>query len=116
MVDSRVGWFFGDPHIRTLDGLEYSFNGLGEYTLIATTDKTFTLQGRTLRALDSNGQDMQATVFSAFAAQDSDSDRFHVQMNSNRNGELMHNETKISMCPEKHMCCFVTIHIFSTLS
>ena len=106
----------GDPHIRSLDGLRYSFNGLGEYTLIATTDKSFTLQGRTLRALDENKKEMQATVFSAFAAQDADSDRFHVQMNSQRDGEQIHNDTEISMCTEKHMCCFVTIRIFSTFS
>ena len=112
-VDSRVGWFFGDPHIRTLDGLEYSFNGLGEYTLIETTDSNFTLQGRTSRALDSNRKEMQATVFSAFAAQDADSDRFHVQMNSNRDGEQIRNETEISICTDKHMCCFVTMRIFS---
>ena len=55
--------------------------------LIATTDENFTLQGRTSRALDGNGTEMQATVFSAFAAQDSGSERFHVQMNNTRNGE-----------------------------
>ena len=115
-VDSHIGWVFGDPHIRTLDGLEYSFNGLGEYMLVATTDKTFTLQGRTLRALDSKRNEMQATVFSAFAAQDADSDRFHVQMNSDRDGEQIHHETEISMCTEKRVCCFVTMRIVSTFS
>jgi hypothetical protein len=25
---------FGDPHIDTLDGLQYTFNGWGEYTMI----------------------------------------------------------------------------------
>ena len=82
-----TGWFFGDPHIRTLDGLEYTFNGLGEYMLIATDGNDFTLQGRTLRALDGDNKAMQATVFSAFAARDSDSDRFHVQMSKSRNGK-----------------------------
>ena len=76
----------GDPHIRTTDGLDYTFNGLGEYTLIVTTDKNFTLQGRTARALDNDGKEMQATIFSAFAAQDIDSDRFHAQMNTTRDG------------------------------
>jgi len=82
-----TAWVFGDPHVRTLDGLEYTFNGLGEYTLIETTDKNFTLQGRTERALDKDGKEMQATVFSAFAAKDTDSDRFHIQMNANRDGK-----------------------------
>jgi len=72
-----------------LDGVEYTFNGLGEYTLIATTANNFTLQGRTARAVDGEGKEMQATVFSAFAAQDSDSDRFHVEMNGTRNGNKL---------------------------
>ena len=80
---------YGDPHIRTLDGLGYTFDGLGEYTLIATTANTFILQGRTARAVDGDGKEMQATVFSAFAARDSDSDRFHVQMNDTRNGKIL---------------------------
>ena len=82
-----IGWFFGDPHIRTLDGLRYTVNGLGEYVLIVTTEGNFTLQGRTTRALDNQGNQMQGTVFSAFAASDADSDRVHVQMNDTRNGK-----------------------------
>lgn len=37
---------FGDPHLVTLDGLQYTFNGRGEFTLIETLDQSFTLQGR----------------------------------------------------------------------
>lgn len=41
---------FGDPHIRTLDGQEFTFNGHGEYTLIQITDTStgqivFNMQG-----------------------------------------------------------------------
>ena len=39
------GWFGGDPHLTTLDNKAYTFNGLGEFTLIKAND--FTLQGRT---------------------------------------------------------------------
>ena len=28
----------GDPHLTTLDGLSYTFNGHGEFTLIKSTD------------------------------------------------------------------------------
>ena len=28
----------GDPHLTTLDGLSYTFNGHGEFTLIRSTD------------------------------------------------------------------------------
>ena len=75
-----AGWFFGDPHIRTLDGFQYTFNGLGEYTLIGTTHGNFTLQGRTAKAIDKNGAERDATIFNAFAAKDDDSDNIHVGM------------------------------------
>ena len=54
----------------TLDGLEYTFNGLGEYTMVDvhTSDVNFTLQGRTGKALNDNGTAINATVFTAFAA------------------------------------------------
>ncbi|KAI0210407.1 Mucin-like protein [Lamellibrachia satsuma] len=81
-----IGWFYGDPHIRTLDGFEYTFNGLGEYTLIETTHSNFTLQGRTAKARDANGTQMDATVFSAFTAKDVDSDTVHVEMTAARDG------------------------------
>eukprot|EP00118_Oscarella_pearsei_P011047 m.71118 g.71118 ORF g.71118 m.71118 type:complete len:1682 (+) comp35728_c0_seq1:100-5145(+) len=59
-----TGWLYGDPHLRTLDGKEYTFNGLGEYVLMKTTagNSTFVLEGRTGLASNSN-----ATVFTAFA-------------------------------------------------
>ena len=84
----NLGWFYGDPHFHTVDGVDYTFNGLGEYTLVETTDKNFTLQGRTSRIREYNGvDDMLATVFSAFAAQDSDSDTFQIEMNRFENGK-----------------------------
>ncbi|XP_038046069.1 uncharacterized protein LOC119720470 [Patiria miniata] len=66
-------WLWGDPHIVTLDGLEYSFNGLGEYTLALIEDddgqQLFELQGRTRQAVDTEtGELSQATVYSGFAA------------------------------------------------
>ena len=85
LVDT--GWFFGDPHIRTLDGFQYTFNGLGEYTLIETTHGNFTLQGRTAKAVDKNGAERDATIFSAFAAKDADSDTIHVGMAADKDGE-----------------------------
>ena len=42
----HTGWFWGDPHINTLDGHTYTFNGLGEYTLISLGE-SFELQART---------------------------------------------------------------------
>lgn len=38
---------FGDPHFITFDGVQYSFNGKGEYTLLASEKEKLTIQGRT---------------------------------------------------------------------
>ena len=56
---------YGDPHIVTLDGFKYTFNGKGEFTLIETVDNSFTLQGRMLEATDPDGSLVPATVFTA---------------------------------------------------
>ena len=64
-------WAWGDPHITTLDGRTYTFNGWGEYILLEhLTDLTnstigFTLQGRT--SLVNESISNSATQFSAFA-------------------------------------------------
>uniref|UniRef100_A0A8C5X713 Mucin-4 n=1 Tax=Malurus cyaneus samueli TaxID=2593467 RepID=A0A8C5X713_9PASS len=56
---------FGDPHITTLDGLTYTFNGLGDFVLLLASDAhtSFVLHGRTAQTGTA-----QATNFVAFAA------------------------------------------------
>ncbi len=63
------GCFFGDPHIVTLDGGSYTFNGCGEYTMVLVEEMDYELQGRTDNALV-NGTITEGggTVFVAFAA------------------------------------------------
>ena len=65
---------FGDPHLLTLDGLQYTFNGRGEFILIDTFDNRFQLQGRMVPAANVDGGDSLATVFSAIVAKQNDSD------------------------------------------
>jgi len=61
-----VVFFWGDPHIQTLDSFEYTFNGLGEYWMIKS--EPFTLQARTERAWGTNKQPSRTgTVFGAVA-------------------------------------------------
>ena len=47
---SSVAWGWGDPHITTLDGGTYTFNGWGEYVLLQVmppnNGNNFTIQGR----------------------------------------------------------------------
>ena len=44
--NTYAAWMFGDPHIVTLDGHQYTFNGKGEFVLAETLDGSFLLQGR----------------------------------------------------------------------
>ena len=48
---AHAGWFFGDPHLQTLDGNDYTFNGYGEYRMIAAdhamTNTSAVVQART---------------------------------------------------------------------
>ncbi|KAI4033179.1 mucin 4, cell surface associated [Homo sapiens] len=62
----QPAWMFGDPHITTLDGVSYTFNGLGDFLLVGAQDgnSSFLLQGRTAQTGSA-----QATNFIAFAAQ-----------------------------------------------
>ncbi|XP_062903346.1 mucin-4-like [Mobula hypostoma] len=70
-IPPQIGFFFGDPHVVTLDGVQYTFNGLGEFILLNVRDEndalTFSLQGRTIRA--GENKTSQATVFVTLAAQ-----------------------------------------------
>lgn len=55
---------FGDPHFITFDGVSYSFNGKGEYTLVKSTDKKqLTIQGRTEPV---NGEKEPSSLFPVF--------------------------------------------------
>ena len=65
--DTHTAWGWGDPHITTLDGRTYTFNGWGEYTLLEPASNTtqFVLQGRTAPVNESTSN--SATQFSAFA-------------------------------------------------
>ncbi|CAE1328534.1 unnamed protein product [Acanthosepion pharaonis] len=67
-----IAFTFGDPHIQTFDGFTYSFNGLGEYVYLdvynrTTKVKLIEVQARTQLATNVNGTKVNATIFSAFA-------------------------------------------------
>ena len=71
---------YGDPHVVTLDGHKYTFNGKGEYTMIATDDDSFTLQGRMVEAINREGEKSAATVYSALVGRITDSDTVQIEL------------------------------------
>ncbi|XP_044174744.1 uncharacterized protein LOC114975818 isoform X3 [Acropora millepora] len=70
-------WFWGDPHIRTLDGGNYTFNGLGEYVMLDAESGTFQLQARTGLA---QGNSTTGTVFVAGAAKEENTTTVEVRI------------------------------------
>ncbi|XP_064388044.1 uncharacterized protein LOC135336225 isoform X3 [Halichondria panicea] len=91
----RRGWFWGDPHVTTLDGDVFTFNGWGEYSLLEfTTDTTaFTFQGRTGNVSDS---ERSATKLIAFAFGVSTEMRVQVDVNGDTGLTVLFNGDDIS--------------------
>lgn len=84
---------FGDPHIKTLDGFDYTYNGWGEFVMmkmISNSDNNtaFELQARTERVVDENNTITNATIFSAFAGKDFNTGgHFEVKMTESKQGK-----------------------------
>ncbi|XP_033100756.1 G surface protein, allelic form 156-like [Anneissia japonica] len=100
----NTGWMFGDPHIRTLDGLEYTFNGIGEFVLVTVNEGDFVLQGRMEKPVIED-ENVLATIFSAFAAQER-STKVQMTLNASSNdfailvnGSIVVNKTSLAEGP-----------------
>ena len=79
-----LGWFWGDPHFKTLDGGNYTFNGLGEYVMIDAQNATFQLQARTGLA---QGNSTTATIFTAGAAKEENTSTIEVRVKEGGEGQ-----------------------------
>ena len=79
---------FGDPHLVTLDGYQYTFNGKGEFTLVETLDRSFVLQGRMIQPTDSSSSnstsaaDVRGTSFSALAVRQDSSPTVQLEVDT----------------------------------
>ncbi|XP_068725626.1 mucin-like protein [Montipora capricornis] len=69
--------FCCDPHFKTLDGGNYTFNGIGEYVMVDGQDGKFQLQARTGLA---QGNSTTATIFIAGAAKEENTSTVEVRV------------------------------------
>ena len=71
-----LGFTWGDPHFETLDGHNYTFNGLGEFSLLQSIAHNLTVQIR-LSQLDGT----TATVLKAVAIKSHNSQLVQIEIN-----------------------------------
>ncbi|XP_070845519.1 sushi domain-containing protein 2-like [Chaetodon trifascialis] len=91
---------FGDPHFITFDGVSYSFNGKGEYTLVTSDEKQLTIQGRTAPV----NETIKATKLTAVAMQEASSDVVEVRLVSGHNGlEVLKDQESLSFTEQSWM-------------
>lgn len=93
MLETTIARGFGDPHLVTLDGYKYTFNGKGEFILVETADKEVTIQGRMIEAQTHNLTISSGTVFGAFVVKESDSDTVQLELTQQRLVALVNGET-----------------------
>ena len=86
---------FGDPHIITLDGHQYTFNGKGEYTYLETVDGFFVSQTRMEQAIGTNGTITQATVITAIVAKTNTSDVVQMEVVNGNEMEVRVNRVAV---------------------
>ncbi|KAK9532590.1 hypothetical protein VZT92_009967 [Zoarces viviparus] len=91
---------FGDPHFITFDGVSYSFNGKGEYTLMTSSKKRLTIQGRA-EPVDAT---IKATKLTAVAMREAPSDVIEVRLVSGHNGlKVLQNQKTLSFSEQRWM-------------
>ncbi|XP_048581956.1 uncharacterized protein LOC5522228 isoform X2 [Nematostella vectensis] len=93
----RRTFFWGDPHITTVDGFGYSFNGLGDYVMMKSTN-SHRIHTRTARPLASNGALAKATVFSGFALAANGSNVVQVMYDTSVSGNMSITVTNSTSC------------------
>ncbi len=77
----------GDPHFTTVDGLRYTYNGVGTHVMLVTDDDSFTLHCRLSQVWNSQGHSLGASVFTGIAGSCGNiSDIVQVSLTADRNG------------------------------
>ena len=88
---------YGDPHVITLDGLPYTFNGAGEYLIMDALNKSFLIQARAEPVERSDGGPPVGTVFTAIAIRTNYSVVVEVQRSSLRGINIVVNGERLTI-------------------
>ena len=82
-IISVWAFFWGDPHITTLDAKTYTFNGHGEYVMLIAVSgsDSVEIQARTGLALDKDNKTINATVFTAFVVKNQLNNTVQAELN-----------------------------------
>ncbi|NWH57177.1 SUSD2 protein, partial [Geococcyx californianus] len=99
----RAASAFGDPHFLTFDGLNFTFKGLGEYTLVESDLTSLRVQGRTQQAHIPNGTVAQVTGLSAVAMRENNSDVIEVRYSEKLNLEVLLNQRVLNFSEQSWM-------------
>ncbi|XP_392408.3 protein mesh isoform X2 [Apis mellifera] len=77
-----IATVFGDPHIATFDGLEYTFNGKGEFVLVRVNDlkDKLDIQGRFEQLPNNIHGEVKATQLTSIAARGNNSATIEVRL------------------------------------
>ena len=90
MINFSIARTFGDPHLVSLDGTQYTFNGHGEFILVQSIDGSLMIQARMTEPLsisDSNETLIgSGTVITAIVAKHNESDTVQFEV---ANGQLI---------------------------
>ena len=74
---------WGDPHVTTLDRKPYTFNGFGEYLLLAAEGDTFVVHARMGLYQTENGF-AKGTVYTGLAAKGKDTPLIEIMMSDDK--------------------------------
>ncbi|XP_026177714.1 sushi domain-containing protein 2 isoform X2 [Mastacembelus armatus] len=98
----RAGVVLGDPHFITFDGLNYTFNGKGEYWLVFSPDAELSVQARTEQVKLENGTLVKATQLSSVAMKEKSSDVIEVRL-AQGHLEVLRNQKLLSFMEQRWM-------------
>ena len=87
-------FLWGDPHIVTLDGRVYTYNGRGEHLMLealSSNGAIFEQHANMERPMAADGTLAQATAFTAFAAKYNDSSTIQFSLSNDQKSKLNDN-------------------------